>query len=481
MSNKTLPSIRRQLLTITISLMLIITLFTYIIANNYSKSAARLSYDRLLASAALQIFENTHIDHNEIIVDLPSATFETLSMASTDRLVYQITQNDDEHLTGYKGLYAVINNKAGTSWQRSEYDPRDNLEIKFWEGDYKGENFRFILLSDKLYEVGKAFDINILIGQTTQARDKLAYEMNLKVLQMVTLIFVIAIVLILLGVRQILQPIYAINNKIRRRSPMDLRPIDMDIPKEMADLITTINHFMIQLEVSLNHLKRFTGEVAHQIRTPLAGLKSQAQNAIEESDTKIRTEQLKRVLYSTDLLDSTVTQLLNQATLAHRFHSQPFITLSLPELVKSVCRDVAVSAIQRGVIITYQGDENLMIEGDAFALSQMLRNILENAIKFSPTDKEINVSTELHSTELGFIARLNVADQGVGVPNSEKQHVFERFYKSKGDPRAGSGLGLSIAKEVAEHHNASIQLLDNIPSGLIFEINFKLTLTEGEE
>ena len=122
-----------------------------------------------------------------------------------------------------------------------------------------------------------------------------------------------------------------------------------------------------------------------------------------------------------------------------------------------------------------------MIEGDSFALSQMLRNILENAIKFSPTDKEINVSTELHSTELGYIARLNVADQGVGVPNSEKQHVFERFYKSKGDPRAGSGLGLSIAKEVAEHHNASIQLLDNTPSGLIFEINFKLTLTEGEE
>lgn len=264
------------------------------------------------------------------------------------------------------GLYAHILQKAGDQWQRAEYDPRDNLLIQFWEGDYKGENFRFILLSDKLYEVGESFDVNILIGQTTQARDQLAYEMNLNVIQMVILTFIIAIVLILIGVNQI------------------LRPIDMSVPKEMADLISTINHFISQLEVSLNHLKRFTGEVAHQIRTPLAGLKSQAQNAIEESDEKTRTEQSNRVLYSTDLLDSTVTQLLNQATLAHRFHSQPLITLSLPELVKLVCRDVAVSAIQRGVIITYQGDENLMISGDSFALSQMLRNILENAIKFSP-------------------------------------------------------------------------------------------------
>lgn len=480
MSSKTLPSIRRQLLTITIALMVIITLITYFMANNYSKNAAQISYDRLLASAALQIFENTHIDYHEIIVDLPSATFETLSMASNDRLVYQITQNQGEHLTGYNGLYQHILQKADTQWQRAEYDPRDNLLIQFWEGDYKGENFRFILLSDKLYEVGESFDVNILIGQTTQARDQLAYEMNLNVIQMVILTFVIAIVLILLGVNQILRPIYSINKKIRRRSPTDLRPIDMSVPKEMADLISTINHFISQLEVSLNHLKRFTGEVAHQIRTPLAGLKSQAQNAIEESDKKIRTEQLNRVLYSTDLLDSTVTQLLNQATLAHRFHSQPLITLSLPDLVKSVCRDVAVSAIQRGVIITYQGDDNLMINGDSFALSQMLRNILENAIKFSPQNKEVNVSTELHSTDSGYIARLCVADQGVGVPDAQKQHVFERFYKSKGDPRAGSGLGLSIAKEVAEHHNAAIKLLDNSPSGLIFEINFPLMLTEDE-
>lgn len=460
--------------------MVIITLITYLMANNYSKNAAKVSYDRLLASAAIQIFENTNIEYQEIMIDLPSATFKTLSMASNDRLVYQITQNEGEHLTGYEGLYKHILAKAKNNWQRSEYDPRDNLVMQFWEGDYKGENYRFILLTDRLYEVSESFDVHILIGQTTQARDQLAYEMNFNVIKMVILTFLVAIVLIFLGVNEILRPIYTINKKIRRRSPTDLRPIDMSVPKEMADLISTINHFISQLEVSLNHLKRFTGEVAHQIRTPLAGLKSQAQNAMEENDKEIRTEQLNRVLYSTDLLDSTVTQLLNQATLAHRFHSQPLVTLSLSELVKSVCRDVAVSAIQRDVIITYQGDESLMINGDSFALSQMLRNILENAIKFSPQNKEVNVSTQLHSTDNGYIARLCVADQGVGVPDSEKQHVFERFYKSKGDPRAGSGLGLSIAKEVAQHHNAVIKLLDNTPSGLIFEINFPLMLTEDE-
>lgn len=114
MNSKTLPSIRRQLLTLTIALMVIITLITYFMANNYSKNAAKISYDRLLASAALQIFENTNIDYHEVLVDLPSATFETLSMASNDRLVYQITQNKGEHLTGY-GLIRAYFTKSRRS------------------------------------------------------------------------------------------------------------------------------------------------------------------------------------------------------------------------------------------------------------------------------------------------------------------------------------------------------------------------------
>ena len=117
-------------------------------------------------------------------------------MAPNDRLVYQITQNKGEHLTGYKGLYKHILEKAKNNWQRSEYDPRDNLVMQFWEGYYKGENYRFILLTDRLYEVSESFDVHILIGQTTQARDQLAYEMNLNVIKMVVFTFLVAIVLI---------------------------------------------------------------------------------------------------------------------------------------------------------------------------------------------------------------------------------------------------------------------------------------------
>ncbi|MEI8641605.1 sensor histidine kinase N-terminal domain-containing protein [Pseudoalteromonas sp. Hal099] len=127
-----------------------------------------------------KFFENTHIDYHEIIVDFYPALHSKLSMASNDRLVYQITQNQGEQLTCYNGLYQHILQKADTQWQRAEYDPRDNLLIQFWEGDYKGENYRFILLSDKLNEVGESFDVNILIGQTTQARDQLAYENEFK-------------------------------------------------------------------------------------------------------------------------------------------------------------------------------------------------------------------------------------------------------------------------------------------------------------
>ena len=150
---------------------------------------------------------------------------------------------------------------------------------------------------------------------------------------------------------------------------------------------------MNQLGTTLDRLKRFTSEAAHQIKTPLAGLKSQAQNALDEQDQDVRREQLNRVVESCDMLNSTVTQLLDQAILAHRFQSEPLRPVRLDTLTKQVCRDVAVAALQQGVEVAYSGDQEITINGDEFALQQMLRNVLENAIKYSP--KESSVEIEL--------------------------------------------------------------------------------------
>ena len=152
---------------------------------------------------------------------------------------------------------------------------------------------------------------------------------------------------------------------------------------------------MAQLDNTLSRLKRFTAEAAHQIRTPLAGLNSQAQNAIDETDEVLRQKQLQHILESSNVLADTVNQLLNRATLTHRYQSHPFSPVSLDHVIKETCRELVVWALERQVEIEYVGDIQVTINGDEFALKQMLQNIIENAIKYSPKGGTVEVALML--------------------------------------------------------------------------------------
>jgi two-component system sensor histidine kinase TctE len=225
---------------------------------------------------------------------------------------------------------------------------------------------------------------------------------------------------------------------------------------------------MQQLGGTLDGLQRFTGEAAHQIRTPLAGLRSQAQNALDEEDAGLRQKQLNRVLESADRLSDTVNQLLSQAVLAHRLRSQQTEPVALDQLVRELCRELALPALEQGVELAYDGDDAVLLQANAFALRQMVQNILENAIRYSNPGSEVQVRLEQGERYIS----LSVADQGPGIPDAEKPLVFERFYRSPNNVRTGSGLGLAIAKEVASYHRASLKLTDNQPAGLVVTVRF---------
>lgn len=141
-------------------------------------------------------------------------------------------------------------------------------------------------------------------------------------------------------------------------------------------------------------------------------------------------------------------------------------------MIKETCRELVVWALERQVEIEYIGDIQVTIKGDEFALKQMLQNIIENAIKYSPkggvVEVELMMMDELSQTSIV----LQIRDQGVGVSDQDKEHIFEYFYRSPDNFASGSGIGLSIAKEVAEHHDARFHLKDNQPTGLIVEVIF---------
>lgn len=465
MANLPEPSIRHQLLIMSVGLLLVIAFVSYWAANLYGQRAARLSYDRLLTGAALQIAESIHSQDGEVVINLPRSAFELLSLAPEDRLFYAINDQHEGFLTGYSGLPKLPRADRGKS---QGLDARDHLSPRFFERNYSGEAVRFLTLTKPLIESGGVREVEITLGQTQRARQQLAQDISFKALQFVLLFFLIALALTLSGIWLILRPLRSLNKDLEGRSPQDLSPLDVAVPAEVNPLLCTINHFMLQLGNTLDGLKRFTGEAAHQLRTPLAGLKSQAQNALDEPDEKRRKEQLKRVVESSDLLSDTVSQLLNQATLAYRFQSQAMSPVHLDQLVKEVGREVAVTALDRGVEVAYLGQDGIQIKGDDFALKQMIRNILENAIKYSSSGDSVEVNLD----RVGAGVLLAISDLGPGIDDEEKPHVFERFYRSQNNPRPGSGLGLSIAREVALHHRAGLSLKDNHPHGLRVEILF---------
>ncbi len=463
------PSIRRQLSVMTVCLLLVLAAMSYWAANLYGLRAARLSYDRLMAGAALQVAESIGMQEGEIVIDLPQAAFATLSLAPDDRMFYAITTSDGEHITGYQGLpknNSLIedSNDIGA---RGEFAPR------FFNALYSEEPVRFVTLTRVLNDVGITQEVQLQIGQTRRARTALANDISWRALQFVAFFFLFALVLIMFGIWMLLRPLSHLNKALSARSPVDLSPLDVAVPREVEPLLQTINHFMSQLATTLDRLKRFTGEAAHQIRTPLAGLKSQAQNALEEQDPQRRQDQLKRVVECSDLLSSTVSQMLNQAKLAHRFQSEVFTAIRLDNLVKEVCREIAVAALHNDVEVAYLSSAEVTIDGDEFALKQMIRNILENAIKYSPAGGVVEVDFAVPvrpADNEGAI--LQVRDSGPGIPAEERSQVFEQFYRSPNNPRSGSGLGLAIAREVAVHHHAQLELKDNQPRGLVVEISF---------
>ncbi|MFT2111429.1 sensor histidine kinase [Marinomonas sp. 2405UD68-3] len=455
-------SIRKQLIIGASCLLITLAGVTFFTANVYGKNAARLSFDRVLFGSALQIVENINLIDKEIIVDLPISAFQGLSLSPNDRAFYQVIA-DDFHLTGYEGL------SHGLPRRKENDDISRRYDAEYYDGMYSEEAVRFIKLSRKLIEAEEQVEVVVYLAQTLNSRNEMAHDISLKALQLVSVIFTIALSLCVVFIWFIIRPIRRLNTILSERSSIDLTPIDTNAPKEISELLRTINHFMLQLQNTLDRLKHFTSETAHQVRTPLAGILSQSQNALIENDHKKRCVQLNQVIDSCGALSRTVDQLLNHAFIAHRFKSHPMQIVWLGALIKEVSRELVLTAHQQGIELAYVGStDDVQIHGDSVALKKMLQNIIENAIKYSPHKGIVEISLTITQKT----ALMGVSDQGVGIPESEKEYVFDRFYRVSNNLQPGSGLGLSIAKEVADHHNAILMLKDNDPQGLFVEVTF---------
>ena len=323
----------------------------------------------------------------------------------------------------------------------------------------------------------------VQVAETREKRSVLAAEIIKGVMLPQFAILPLAVLLVWLALARGIKPLSELEERIRARSPDDLSPLDeKTVPIEVAPLVSSVNGLLTRLQESVATQKRFLADAAHQLKTPLAGLRMQADLAQREgTSTEELKLSLKQIGLSSVRATHTVNQLLSLARAegGGRLDHTP---CDLARLTMDAVQEALPRAMDKRVDIGYDGAEpgspGVMVPGNPTLLKEMVRNLLDNAIAYTPSSAEQPgvITARVLTDVFGHIALLQVEDSGPGIGRSEHELVFQPFYRALGSGVDGSGLGLSIVQEIARLHGAGVRLEDarpgRQPPGARFSVRF---------
>ena len=313
----------------------------------------------------------------------------------------------------------------------------------------------------------------VQVSETLGKRNRLATEIVKGVILPQFVILPLAVLLIWLALARGIEPLHAVQQRIRRRSSGDLSPIDeQHIPEEVAPLVRAINHLLARLDESIRAQKHFLADAAHQLKTPLAGLRTQAELAGREieagqHDPAALRESLRQIARSSQSAAHMVNQLLAMARAEHEEHAVQQGTVNLALLARDAVRDFVPRALDKEIDLGFEGPAGSeggalpggpRIQGSAVLLRELMRNLVDNALLYTPRGGAVTV--RVIDDPFGQVAVLQVEDSGPGIAPGEREQVFRPFYRSLGTEVDGSGLGLAIVREIATRHGAEVTLGD---------------------
>ena len=284
-------------------------------------------------------------------------------------------------------------------------------------------------------------------------------------------IVVLTLVLVLLGVRRGLEPLADLRDELARRSPKDLQPLStMGLPIELVGLADTLNRLFGAVREAEAVQQRFIADAAHQLRTPLAGLQTRLQVLALEPGARLDPDSLGDLQTALGRISHLLSQLLAlaRAEPAAMRPNQPE-PLDLAEVVTACASPFVDRALESGIDLGYEAAA-APVDGVRALLIEALSNLIDNALRYCPRGSRVTVRCGTGPTGSAW---LEVEDHGTGIPEAERERVFERFYRIRDDVGEGCGLGLAIVREVLQRHAASISLDDAAPGrGLRVRIEF---------
>lgn len=436
---------------------------TYLVA----VQIANVPFDRALDDSVTLLAQQLKYREGQVKLELPVSPRELLRIDENGSTAYEI-------LTQYGSVVASDGTSIGLP-QNEDIVPG---VVRFRSETVAGQSMRIAYLWVDVGEMrGREYAI-VQVAETLQKRRQLGNEIVKGVIIPQFLIFPIAVLLVWFGLSRGIAPLNILQQTIRDRKPDDLSALETrDTPEELIPLISALNDQLQRLEGNISTQKRFIADAAHQLKTPLAGMRMQAELLMR--DARSPQEQIA-MLENLKLGTERATRLVNQMLAMARAES-PALTehhiLNLVEIARLVVQDFFNEAQNKNIDFGFEApDHSVYVKGHEVSLTEMVKNLVDNAIRYTPESGTITVRVQDSDAQGGIV--LEVEDSGMGIPESERERVFDRFYRVLGTQVDGSGLGLSIVRETAQQHGATVTVVDNPKStqpgfpGCIFRISF---------
>ena len=425
---------------------------TWLVAQNI----AGKPFDRALEYNVQALAKLVVAKNNTVQFNLTGPAREILRADDTDLVYYQVIGTRGEILSGERDLPLP-----------PDEEKLQEGEVRLREDSINGEDVRvaytWIKVEDK-----KAGRVLVQVAETLEKRKTLATEIvkGTMVPQFVTL--PLAVLLVWLALVRGIKPLAQLEKRIRARKPDDMSPLDDNaVPEEVAPLVSSINDLLSRLKVSLTTQKRFLADAAHQLKTPLAGLRMQADLAQRETNADELKKSLKHIGKASIRATHTVNQLLALARAETTGRSLAKQAVDMALIASDVMEESVPRALEKQIDLGYEGPQaggkTCLLEGNPTLLKELVRNLVDNAIAYTPDHGQVTL--RLLTDAFSGVMVLLVEDSGPGIPEAERELVFQPFYRALGTNVDGSGLGLAIVLEIANQHDATVSIEDALLVG----------------
>jgi two-component system, OmpR family, sensor histidine kinase TctE len=476
---------------------------TWLVAQGIANKPFDRELGEMVRVLAKEVSVSAGAGRPQAVFKLPAAAAEILRTDEADDIYYQVLGLRGEYLSGDTALPVP-----------GDEDRAPPGEVRYRDETLNNVSVRVAYMWVNVQERAPAREGAALtptdaplvqVAETLGKRSRLATEIIKGVILPQFVILPLAVLLVWLALARGIAPLNELQQRIRRRDANDLSPIDeRQAPEEVSPLVRAINDLLARLDQSLRAQKHFLADAAHQLKTPLAGLRTQAELAQRqidagEHDPQALKKSLQQIARSSQSAAHMVNQLLAMARAENQQQVAQRQVVNLARLATETVRDFVPRALEKRIDLGYEGPESMtrpqtgtatalrhpqgpQVLGHALLLRELIRNLVDNALQYTPAGGTVTV--RVLDDPFGQVVVLQVEDSGPGIAPAERELVFQPFYRSLGTEVDGSGLGLAIVREIAVQHAAEVTVTDastRSPPGTLITVRLPASpVTEAE-